>query len=424
MRIFVRTQVRTGLEFVVGLAIVATFLAPVALAQKPPAPAPPVSPPPVATPGRTTNPLSVNSQPETLAGDLVMYLEGSVVTDDGAPLPDNVMVERVCNSGVRQQVYATVRGNFSMELGTMADPVLDASADGNLRNGPSLKNGGQGIPRRDLLSCEMRASVSGFTSKTVPLTDMTPSDRNVNVGSIVVHRTAKVKGMVLNAAAYKAPGNARRAYEKGLESSQKGKLADARQHFEEAVKIYPRYTNAWFELGDVLQKQTEKDAARKAYLRATEIDSKFLPPFLGLASMAFEAQEWKEVLGLTSQILRNDSLDYGKVTGSLLDLDSDDYSRAYFYNAAANFRLNRIAEAEKSGLQAERLDLWPHYPQLRLLLAKIFASESKYANAIDQLQMYLTIVPQGRSADRAREQLAQLEKLKVAGPVGEKTDQN
>jgi tetratricopeptide (TPR) repeat protein len=140
--------------------------------------------------------------------------------------------------------------------------------------------------------------------------------------------------------------------------------------------------------------------------------------------MAFEAQEWKDVLGLTSQVLRNDPLDYGKVSGSLLDLDSVDYSRAYFYNAVANFGLDRLPEAEKSGLQAERLDLWPHYPQLRLLLADIFAKKSDYAGAIDQLQMYLTIIPQGKNADLAREKLAKLEKLNVAEPVSDKTDRN
>ncbi|HEY1424470.1 MAG TPA: hypothetical protein VGF20_13535, partial [Candidatus Acidoferrum sp.] len=77
-----------------------------------------------------------------------------------------------------------------------------------------------------------------------------------------------------------------------------------------------------------------------------------------------------------------------------------------------------------SGLQAERLDLWPHYPQLRLLLAEIFAKKSDYAGAIDQLQMYLTIIPQGKNADLAREKLAKLEKLNVAEPVSDKTDRN
>ena len=419
MRIFLRT----GLKSAAGLLIAAGFVAPIALAQKPPPPAPPPNPPPTSTPSSTPSPLSINSQPEVFAGDLIMYLTGSVATDDGTALPRNVMVERVCNAGVRQQVYATAGGEFTMELGTMTEPILDASGEGNQKFATSPKNGGMGVPRRDLATCELRASASGFQSQTISLAELTPSDRRAEVGSIVVHRTVKVKGATLNAAAYKAPGSARKAYEKGLEAAGKGKLPDAQRDFEEAVKLYPRYSNAWFALGDVLQKQTQKEEARTAYLRATEIDGRYLPPLLGLASIAFEAQEWKEVLGLTSQVLRNDSLDYGKINGSLLDLDNVDYSRAYFYNAAANLALNRLTEAEKSGLQAERLDLWPHYPQLRLLLAEIFVRKNNYAGAIDQLHLYLTIVPQGKNADLAREQLAKMEKLNV-GPGSEKSDQN
>ena len=30
------------------------------------------------------------------------------------------------------------------------------------------------------------------------------------------------------------------------EAEKHGKLADARQSFEKAVEIYPKYTNAWF----------------------------------------------------------------------------------------------------------------------------------------------------------------------------------
>jgi tetratricopeptide (TPR) repeat protein len=353
-----------------------------------------------------------------------MFLAGSVATDDGTSLPDNVIVERVCNARVRQQVYASHRGEFNMELGSMADSVLDASGDSDPKAGTQNKATTSGISRHALMGCEMRASASGFRSDTVNLVELTPSGRSVDVGAIVVHRTTKVKGMTLSVAPYKASKDARRAYEKGLEAVKNGKLADARQHFEAAVKIYPRYANAWFELGNVLRTETEKDAARAAYQRATAIDNKFLPPYFSLASMAFEEQDWTEVLGLTRYILQHDSLDYAKVPGYVLDLDVLDYSQAYFYNAAANFKLNRIAEAEKSGLQAERLDVRPRYPQLRLLLAEIFVRNKNYAGAIDQLQTYLTIVPNGRNADQAREQLAKLEILNSAGPASEKTDQN
>jgi len=47
-----------------------------------------------------------------------MFLLGRVATDDGDTCSITMfVVERVCNDRVRQQVYATSRGDFSMELG-------------------------------------------------------------------------------------------------------------------------------------------------------------------------------------------------------------------------------------------------------------------------------------------------------------------
>jgi regulator of sirC expression with transglutaminase-like and TPR domain len=106
-----------------------------------------------------------------------------------------------------------------------------------------------------------------------------------------------------------------------------------------------------------------------------------------------------------------------------VDLDPLDYAEAYFYNSAANYKLNRIEDAEKSGLKAERLDVRPRFPQLHLLLAEIFARKNDYATAISETKIYLELAPHAKNADQVREQLAQLEKLNGPAPNAEKTDQ-
>ena len=412
-----------------GLILASGILIPAAWAQKPPSPSPPppTAPPPVSTP-RNNVPFSPNApQPYSLT-DLVLYLSGSVKTDDGTPLPSNVLIERVCSARIRQQVYVDTGGGFNMDLGTMAQQTVDASGDSsaeiNAGTNPQLAAQGQGIPRQALLNCELRASVAGFRSDTISLSNVMPSAKTVNIGAIVVHRGEKVQGQTLNAKAYRAPKNAIRAYEKGLQAQRAGKLPEAQHNFQEAVKIYPQYAYAWYSLGEVLQKQTQKDAAKSAFERAMESDSKFLPPCLALASLAYEQEDWHQVLGLTRHILNLDTLDYGKINGYVLDLDSLDYSLAYFYNAAANFMLGRIEEAEKSGLQAERLDVRPLHPQLRLLMAAIFTKKNNYGGAMEQLREYLRISPNGQSAPQAREQLAQLEKMNVAQPPDRKAIPN
>ena len=237
-----------------------------------------------------------------------------------------------------------------------------------------------------------------------------------------MQRTTKIEGMTLSATRYKAPRDARRAYEKGLEAERNGKLANARKYFEQAVEIYPRFANAWFQLGTVLQKENQNDAARKAYTQATTIDTKFLPPYLSLALMAYRARNWTEILKLTGHILDLDPLNQAAATGYILDLDPLNYAEAYFYNSVANYKLNKIEDAEKSALKAEHLDLRTRIPQVHLLLAEIYSRKNNYANAISELQTYLELAPHAKHADQVREQLAKLEKLNGSVSTSEKPE--
>ncbi len=140
--------------------------------------------------------------------------------------------------------------------------------------------------------------------------------------------------------------------------------------------------------------------------------------------MAYEAENWTEVLKLTSHILDLDLLSRAAVTGYILDLDPLDCAEAYFYNSVANYKLNKIEDAEKSALKAERLDLRTRFPQLHLLLAEIFARKNNYATAISEIQTYLELAPHAKDADQVREQLAKLEKLNGSVSTSEKPDKD
>src|SRR5271165_444022 len=162
---------------VIELALAVGILVPAAMAQKPPAPPPPTSGPPSGSPGRNTTPLPTNPTPGQPTDTYVMYLSGKVTTDDGTAVPHDVMVERICSASVRQQVYASPRGDFTMELGTMTETYLDATGEGTTQSSqPNNANGqGMGIPRRDSTNCELRATVSGFRSNVVNLVELTPT---------------------------------------------------------------------------------------------------------------------------------------------------------------------------------------------------------------------------------------------------------
>lgn len=406
----------------IAMALVIGLVAPVALAQKPPAPAPP----PPSKPAQPASPAPGSSLPTepSARDDLVLFLRGRIATNDGTALPNDTLVERICNNTVLQQVYATPRGDFTMQMGSRFDSFHDASGSPGSQEGVAKKASTEGIPRHDLMNCELRASAGGFRSNSVNLVGLTPSGSLIDVGAIVVERATKIKGMTLSATPFKAPSDARKAYEKGLEAERKGKLAEARKCFEQALEIYSRYASAWFQLGTVFERLSQKDSARAAYMRATTIDTRFLPPYLSLAEMAYEAGNWTEVLQFTDHIIDLDLLNHGNVAGYVLDLDEANPAEAYFYNAVANYKLNNVEEAEKSALKAEHVDLRPDFPELHLLLADIFAGKRNYAVAISELQVYLELAPHAKDGEQVREQLAQLEKLNHSAPSSQKPVQN
>ena len=128
-----------------------------------------------------------------------MFLRGRVATHDGSPVPNDVLVERVCNNRLRQEVYASPHGDFSMPLGSRANSFPEASADPTSPFAVASKDSFMGISRHELTNCELRASASGFHSGVISLLDLDAFGGSVDVGVIVVQRGTKIEGMTLSA---------------------------------------------------------------------------------------------------------------------------------------------------------------------------------------------------------------------------------
>ncbi len=349
------------------------------------------------------------------SGMVVWFLRGKIRAGDGTALPNDTAVQRVCNNRVREQVYADSRGDFTLRPSPVNETVADASTDLSGYNRAAAKESVNGIPQTELAKCELRITASGFRPNTTLLAGLTPSSGTLDVGGVTLDRIVKVDGGPINAAEYKAPNEARAAYQKGMEAERKEKLEDAEKYLEKAVKIYPRYTMAWFQLGTVQLKNKETDEAREAFTRATLLDEKFLPPYLSLAKLAFAEKEWPQVLKLTGHILEEDPMNRAGFTEMIVDSDPLNCSAAYYYNAVANYELGKFPEAEKSAAKAERrAEVRAKYPDVHLLLAELYTKRKNYAGAIAEMRTYLEVLPQAKDANEVRAQVAKLEKMSGA----------
>jgi tetratricopeptide (TPR) repeat protein len=358
------------------------------------------------TPSTTTSPNSnTNTQPTMVQP---IFLNGRVMTDDGSPLPEPAVIERVCNGVPRAEGYTDSRGYFGIELGGANKAMPDAAEYGGfdgLGSGLSQQSqssssfGGMGLSGNRFMSCDLRAKLPGFHSQTVSLANRRALD-DPNVGTIFLHRMGTVEGRTISAVSLAAPKDAKKAYEKGLDSAKKRKLDDAAKNFEKAVELYPKYATAWYELGRLQAAGGKLEAAHQSFDAALQADPKFLNPYLQLSLLALQAQKWQELADITDRTVK---------------LDPFDYPQVFLYNSVANYNLKNIDAAEKSAREAEKLDTQHQFPKVSHLLGIILAQRRDFSGAAEQLRSYLKLAPGASDAATVRSQLTEIEKL--AGPA-------
>ena len=271
----------------------------------------------------------------------------------------------------------------------------DASVSVPTISGPGSQSG---INERSLTGCEIRANLPGFLSDSIILGFRGPLD-DPEIGVIHLQRLANVEGYTFSITTALAPKDARRLYEKGLESMKKKKWADAERDLGKSVELYPKYAVAWYELGRSYQQQKKFDEANHAHLEAIKVDSKFISPYGELATMAVVQQKWDEVDQYTAQMLR---------------LNPYVVPEIYFYSAVANYNLQKLDLAERRAREAAKADTQHRIPRINHLLGAILADKRDYKGAVESLQIYLKYSPNAKDVDTVKQQLAEIEKAIAA----------
>jgi tetratricopeptide (TPR) repeat protein len=325
--------------------------------------------------------------------------------DGGAP-PESVTIERVCSANfVRPEGYTDSKGRFSFNLGQNSGIFSDASTTsfpdfgqlGGL-NSTGVNSGGTGgtgnaNPDSAYWDCELRARLPGYRSETVSLAGRRMLD-NPDVGVIILYPLAKIEGMTASVTSGQAPKDARKAYQKGLEAVKKNKPDQADQEFRKAVQIYPKFAEAWLELGKLLERREHYPEAREAYAKALAADSKYVYPYQQLYQMALREQDWKDLVDKTDQ---------------LLHLDPFEFPVAYYFNALGHLQLKEYDAAEKSAQQAVDADRKHSNPKTHYLLGAILVQKQNWTGAAASLRAYLKAAPDASDKASVEKTLTQLD---------------
>jgi len=215
-----------------------------------------------------------------------------------------------------------------------------------------------------------------------------------NGATIVLKRIGDSEGSMVSMTALKAPAPAKKAFGKGVVAMTDEKWMVAQKNFERAVEIYPEYAAAWSDLGTVLKQQSQSKEARTAWERAVEADPKYVKPYLQLTRLALEERRMGDAANIAERAIA---------------LNPTEFPAIYYYDATANFSLNRFEAAEKSARQAIDLDAHHEIPRAEYLLGAVLAAKGDRTGAVQHMRKYLELSPKAKDAAEVNRNIAKVE---------------
>ncbi|MGH9787489.1 MAG: tetratricopeptide repeat protein [Candidatus Acidiferrales bacterium] len=194
----------------------------------------------------------------------------------------------------------------------------------------------------------------------------------------------------LSAEEQQAPKEAKDEYKKGVEAYRRRRLEESRAHFEEAVRLFPRFASAHSGLGIVLLQLGDAAGAQAAFEAAIDINANFAPPRVYLGALHNAFHRYQEAVDhlRTAVLLRPSSW------------------MAHFELSRSLWALGDLDGAEEHILRAHELE--KRVPQVHLMLANVYVARNNPAAAMKEMDEVLALSPDGPMADMVRQRRAEL----------------
>jgi tetratricopeptide (TPR) repeat protein len=200
-----------------------------------------------------------------------------------------------------------------------------------------------------------------------------------------------VKPSVLNVEFVNVPPTARGYYDSAIEMGKKGEHQAAIDQLKLATTEYPKFTQAFNEMGVQYLRLNQPESADEAFQRALKIDPQSFAALInrGIANVAMKRH------GEAIPILRK-----------AVKIDDQSAVGHYFLGQAlANLGLFDEAEKElQFSLQLGKADM----KEAHRILAIIYSGRGSKAQAVGQLETYLALAPNAPDAEQLKETIRQL----------------
>jgi len=176
-------------------------------------------------------------------------VRGRIVTDDGMPLPASARVALRCGATAQSEVGIDLQGWF--EFSNLPDP----------------------------LRCSAVVTARGYRTASV---NLAAPPTNPLVPIAVLHRLGKNHGESISVTHLAAPADAKRHFHAAvrvLEQETEGGIDTALDHLRNAVRAYPSYAQAWFEIGRLQLALADASSALQAFQKSVQADPWFVSPY-------------------------------------------------------------------------------------------------------------------------------------------------
>ncbi|HLZ92411.1 MAG TPA: tetratricopeptide repeat protein [Candidatus Acidoferrum sp.] len=183
----------------------------------------------------------------------------------------------------------------------------------------------------------------------------------------------------------KIPAKARRAFGKGMQRLQKKDYQGSLDRFKEAINAFPDYYEAYYQIGVADLELRRGSDAEQALQRAIDLSGgAYARPQYALGAMLCDRQDYSDA----ERVLRR-----------AIEVDSSSWE-GHLLLGQALFGQQRLAESEKSANEA--LLRRPDVPATYILLANVHMARKEYMLAIQNLDTFLAMRPQGPISEQAR----------------------
>ena len=318
-------------------------------------------------------------------------VSGYVTTGpEGAPVANGARVELHATSGaILLTISTSGNGNFAFN---------------NISNGEYYVY--VALPGYDPLNQVIEVSDAPITELRLELhltPDPAAKDSSPNNGS---------NGPTVSARELSIPRKAHDAFEIDMlllyrKADYKGGLSE----FQRAIQAFPTYYEAYAQMGTAYMKLGDSANAEQALRKSIELSSeKYVDAYCYLALLFSSNQRFADAEPLARKATELDKTSWLALTEL----------------ARALYGLNRLDEAEVSGLAAVKLQ--PNDPSLQLMLADIHGKLHDYPALLNDLSTYLKLDPNGSEAPRARETSEKIRQAlanaPAAGPASSESNPN